>query len=460
MDVMVSWLAGKLLNCVWDKAVAAASQPKMLEAFEKACEMTIAAHGDMFPAEQLQALSFSGDLPEGDDLAARLQAAFENHEFPNVDELERILLESWEERCRQLRPEDAVKFFKIQKEDARPVLRKIAGHCFTEVSMIPEYAEPYKIKVLQEIRKLPRPEPVIDIFNVPHQRNTFFTGREDVLEELHNDLQSSGSVAISQKQVISGLGGIGKTQTAVEYAYRYRDHYKNVFWVSADTKDILVSGFMSMAELLGLPGANDSDPKKVIMAVLQWFNSNSGWLLVLDNADEPDVLQDFIPTAARGHAIITSRAHDFDSIGITEPVELDKMKPEVACEFLLKRVGRIDPDDDAKTALEELAKTLDCLPLALEQAGAYIKKTGCGFREYLVEHEKQGLVLLEKIKPVTGRYPKSVLTTWSMNFEMVEQISKASADLLRVSAFLHSEKIPLELFTLGAEELGKDMLVQ
>jgi len=153
------------------------------------------------------------------------------------------------------------------------------------------------------------------LWNVPFQRNPYFTGREDVLKELHNALKSDKAAALAQ--AISGLGGIGKTQTAVEYTYRYRNEYKVVLWVKADSREALISDYAALAQVLDLP------------------EKNSGWLLVFDNADEPGLLEDYIPIDHKGHILLTSRAQLFDNLRISKPVELEKMPPDEAKEFLM-----------------------------------------------------------------------------------------------------------------------------
>ena len=92
-----------------------------------------------------------------------------------------------------------------------------------------------------------------EIWYVPYQRNRFFTGREDELNHLHRALLTEHTVALSHPQGISGLGGIGKTQTAIEYAYRYAREYEAVLWVSADSHELLVSDFARLAQTLELP---------------------------------------------------------------------------------------------------------------------------------------------------------------------------------------------------------------
>src|ERR1700757_181696 len=105
------------------------------------------------------------------------------------------------------------------------------------------------------------------IWHIPYQRNPFFTGREDVLAQLHRALQADATVALSHPQGISGLGGIGKTQTALEYAYRYRAEYQAVLWARAATSDTLITDFVALAALLRLPEQSEQDQMKVIAAV-------------------------------------------------------------------------------------------------------------------------------------------------------------------------------------------------
>ena len=290
--------------------------------------------------------------------------------------------------------------------------------------------------------------------NVPYSRNPYFTGRDKKLEQIHETLLSNKTVALSQPVAVCGLGGVGKTQTAVEYTYRYRDEYEFVLWVKADSEDTIISDYVAVAKLLDLPVKNDSDQKLVVSAVLNWFKNNENWLLVFDNADEPSVLKNFMPLNPKGHILLTSRAHLFDELDITNQLEMDKMLPDEARKFFIKRTGRENLKSSELKALDELTSELDYLPLAIEQAGAYIKKVECSFEDYLSSYKKSGLKLLEKSQIVTDKYPKSVATTWLLNFEMVEKTSKASAEILSVSAFLNPSQIPVDIFIKGAKELG------
>lgn len=169
-------------------------------------------------------------------------------------------------------------------------------------------------------------------FNVPHYRNPNFTGREKLLSALHETLGQTGTAALNQARAIDGLGGIGKTQTAIEYAFRYfydQPAYEWVFWVKADTDLSLSTDFGGLADALALPGA-----------ALRWLETNDRWLLIFDNADDPALVNPYRPRNPNGRILLTSRAQVFDQVGIVQPLEVQDMTPTEARAFLLKRTER------------------------------------------------------------------------------------------------------------------------
>jgi hypothetical protein len=267
------------------------------------------------------------------------------------------------------------------------------------------------------------------LWNVPYRRNPFFTGRDQVLKDLHKVLRKGSEAALTQVAAIAGLGGIGKTQTAVEYAHRYRDDYKAVLWVRVESDSSTTSGFLEIAGMLNLAA---KDAQESVQAVNRWLGSNAGWLLIFDNADEPEKLKPFLPTDPKGHILITSRAQVFH--GLAQPVRLEVLAPEKALEFLLKRTEREASDAAEKESAEHLAKELGYLPLALEQAGAFISENGSQFGDYLASYRKQRLQLLNKAKPIAGDYEESVATTWLMNFNQIESANPASRPTCSASA--------------------------
>ncbi|HJY84694.1 MAG TPA: FxSxx-COOH system tetratricopeptide repeat protein [Candidatus Binatia bacterium] len=291
------------------------------------------------------------------------------------------------------------------------------------------------------------------LWNIPYARNPFFTGREKVLEQLHAALTSNGTAALS------GLGGIGKTQTAIEYAYRHREDCKAVLWAKADSRDAILSGFVALAGSLNLPEKDAQDQNLAVAAVKRWLETNTEWLLILDNADDLTMAREFIPTGRKGHVLLTTRAQAMGTIA--QRLEIEEMQPEEGALFLLRRAKILTENAtlDAASAAdraqaEEISKELDGLPLALDQAGAYIEETACGLSDYLGLYRAHGAKLLKRRGAMVSDHQDPVATTWALSFEKVEKVSPAAAELLRFCAFLSPDAIPEDLITEGAPELG------
>ncbi len=321
----------------------------------------------------------------------------------------------------------------------------------------------------QKAISLPTTQPLPPLtprkFNVPYLKNAYFTGREQELTALHHYLTQNRSMVISQAQAISGLGGVGKTQLAVEYAYQYfsspskPDSFEYVFWVRADTSINLSADVAVIADQLALTQKDTPEDLKIDTA-LRWLENNEQWLLVFDNADDSslfDTLIDLMPKTSRGKILITSRASTFAQLSITAPLQLDTFATETGVEMIFRRIGRSRAEDQEEAqAAAELNQELGGLPLALEQAGAYIATTKCSIKEYLSMYRQQGVTQLKK-KPETGRYPLTVLRTWQINFNAVGNKSPESLEILKISSFLSPDNIPFFLFLEGSSELGESL---
>lgn len=302
-------------------------------------------------------------------------------------------------------------------------------------------------------------------WNIPYRRNMYFTGREEVLQRLHDALRTKKAAALTQTYALTGLGGVGKTQTAVEYAYRYHHIYKTVLWVKADSPELLHSDFATLADLLNLPEKQEQDQDRVIKAVKRWLRENTPWLLIFDNVEEPEMLRAFLPVTSNGSILLTTRAPVDDTLA--RSIELEKMPLDEGALFFLRRTRIIASDafladaqeKDAQSA-QETSELLDSFPLALDQAGAYIEGTECSISEYLRLYRERRAELLAQRSPFTSRtsdHPDSVATTLALSFAKILQANPAAADLLRFCAFLHPDAIPEEIIIDGAPDLGRTL---
>ena len=317
-------------------------------------------------------------------------------------------------------------------------------------------------KTLAELGLIPPiPPPLHDsrIWTIPYARNPFFTGREHLLALLHERLSTARTAALIQSQALYGLGGIGKSQTAAEYAFHYGDDYAHMFWMRAATSETLAADFVKLAELLDLPEKDEQDQQRTVAAVKRWLAANEGWLLILDNADDLLIAQEFLPTSHKGYILFTTRAQATGAIAAS--VEVEQMNLQEGTLLLLRQAKLLDIDTPLeqaqyadRAAAERIVREMDGLPLALVQAGAYVEETGCSLDDYLRLYATHRKDLLARRSNLLLDYPETVATTWSLSFQQVEQANPAASDLLCLCAFLAPDAIPEDLLTRGAAELG------
>jgi len=299
------------------------------------------------------------------------------------------------------------------------------------------------------------------LWTIPYVRNPHFTGRDDLLDHLMQQLSPAQSeqaetirqAALTQSHVIKGLGGIGKTQIAVEYAYRAREQgrYVHTLWINAASEEALLTCFSALADFLpAFPSKEETDQRQLAAAVIHWLeHCSKPWLLILDNADDLAFIQPYIPLRGNGAVLLTTRAHAVGALASS--IEVDNMSVIEGTQLLLRRAQRLNnatPEEinEASNIVVALAQ----FPLALDQAGAYIEETGCSVREYLQLYQQHRHALLSRRGQQATGYPSSVATTWSLSFEQVEHVNPAAAELLQLCAFLSPDHIPEELLTEGA----------
>lgn len=257
------------------------------------------------------------------------------------------------------------------------------------------------------------------------------------------------------------MGGAGKTQTAVEYAHLHRSEYTAVLWAKVDTEESLKTDYAAIAIELNLPEKDETDRDKVIAAVNRWLAAHSGWLLILDNADDLSLVSDLLKREWSGHILLTTRAY---ATGSVSKVEIPEMTVEEGTLFLLRRTKLIGISDALESATEadqalaaEVTQELGGLPLALDQAGAFIEEVPSSLTEYLELYRKEGDKLRAERGGVINADHEPVTITFSLAFQEVASVSATAADMLRVCAFLAPDTIPEEIFVNGAEELGENL---
>ena len=299
-------------------------------------------------------------------------------------------------------------------------------------------------------------------WKVPHNRNGLFTGREEILRDLHGKFTANWALQPSMPLAIRGLAGVGKTQTAIEYAYRYRQDYHTVLWVRAHSREVILSDFMEIAAMLKLPEKSEGDQTLVVDAVKNWLSRFTYWLLILDNVEDMPLASGFLPPMKKGHILLTTRLQA--TMPLAESMDLERLDLDEGALFLLRRTGRIAPDgtfDHAflpdRNKASEVSTLMGGLPLALDQAGAYIEETKCSLSDYLTRYGRKKRPLLQWRGKSTTDHPESVYSAFLLSFIAIEQGSRAAADLLRVMAFLAPDDISEEIIATGAPDLGANL---
>jgi tetratricopeptide (TPR) repeat protein len=310
--------------------------------------------------------------------------------------------------------------------------------------------------ILQQVGELRKEQPhqVQDPtrkpFNLPFATlGKLFKGRDADMEALESQLQASGAAAIVQPASITGMGGIGKTRLAIEYALRHKGDFSALLFVSANTVDELNTNFalLSGPLVLNLPEYRSGNQPEQFAAVFRWLQSNHGWLLILDNVDTREstaAVQQLVPQLSGGQVLITSRVSQWGAI---HAIGLDLLSEEAAVSYLLEKTaaGRQPRPGDAAEA-QALAEDLGRLALALEQAAAYINERAVSLAEYRrlwrVNNEK----LIAYRDELATQYPKSVAGAFLISFEA---LSPNGRRLLNLLAWLAPEPLPRRLLEVA-----------
>jgi hypothetical protein len=278
------------------------------------------------------------------------------------------------------------------------------------------------------------PRTIPPVWNVP-TRNATFTGRNEVLERLREQLVGA-STAVVLPLALYGYGGVGKTQVALEYAHRYMADYDVVWWVPSEQPELVSPAFAELASRLSIRvGENIAEAAQAAHEALRRGTPYPRWLLIFDNADEPASLEPYFPGGS-GHVLVTSRNPAWSRVA--EPVEIDVFTRQESLEHLQRRVPSLSTEEAA-----EVAELLGDLPLAIEQAGAWLAETGMPAADYVAQLESHLVAALDQGQP--SDYPTPVAVTWQLAFDRLRDQSPAAARMLQLCAYFAPEPISLSL---------------
>jgi TIR domain-containing protein/tetratricopeptide repeat protein len=280
------------------------------------------------------------------------------------------------------------------------------------------------------------------VWKVP-PRNPRFTGRDDMLAELRRRLRAGEATLVVQ--ALYGLGGVGKTQLALEYAHRFAADYDLVWWIDAEQPVLIPDQLAALADRLGLPtGGTVADTVERLLAELRGWDR---WLLVFDNAERPSDIADYQPGGA-GHVLVTSRFPGWGALG--GRLEVDVLARAETVALLRARIPALSEE-----LADQLAAELGDLPLAAAQAAGYLEQTDLPAGDYLRRFRAHRADLLAR-GDVVG-YAGRVDTAWALSVQRLRDQDPAAVALLELAAFLAPEPIPLTLVRDHAELLDEPL---
>ena len=298
-------------------------------------------------------------------------------------------------------------------------------------------------------------------FMVPYEKNVFFVGHDDFIDQIFNRLCESKPYQYNHRIALYGMGGVGKTQTALAYVHTLKQNYHSIFWISGVTQATLLSGFEQIR--IETRCAVELNPTETAKLVIKWLQEQTNWLLVIDNLDDISVIEGFLPsTDCNGHTIITTRNPSTEGIP-AQGIEVEVLDIETAVQLF--RILLNPPESEFlndELEIRTIVKELGCLPLAIEQAAAFIRESNRRINEYLPLYQKNRSTRqkLQKWTPKGNRkYHYSVATAWKMSFDYVKQNSESSdaALLLQLLAFLNPDLILLKFLQSGSNGLDENL---
>jgi len=268
--------------------------------------------------------------------------------------------------------------------------------------------------------------------------------------------EESQADKFNHRVALHGLGGVGKTQCALEYVYANRERYQRIYWISAVDRASLLSGYQNIANRLQLPGRQTASTAEKAEKVISWLKRQENWLIVIDNLDNIRVADGLLPeNGPQKHTVITTRNPRTTGIP-AEPLEVPPLRPKDSV-ALLSALSKIDiqaGSEDEKQA-HGITEELGYLPLAIDLAACYVRDIAGGFSEYWKRYNLNRQKLHRWVPDGNRQYPDSVATAWSLSFDLVQNDRNATY-LLRLFSDLNPDRILLEFVIAGITAIKND----
>jgi len=254
------------------------------------------------------------------------------------------------------------------------------------------------------------------------------------------------------------MGGIGKTQTALEYVYTNRNSYARIYWIAGVDQASLLSGYQQIAIKAGLKSLLNLKPVQIADGVLSWLGHEQSWLIVIDNLDDINIAVGLLPqTGSLQHTLITTRNRNAAGIP-AEGLEIPILNSADSVELLRTLSGiTIRSNSLESEQATYIVRELGYLPLGIAQAAAYVREVAGDFDSFLDDYQTIRREIYKWVPQGNRSYPYSVATTWLMSFNIVRNNNSQAAELLQLLSFLNPDGILIDFLQSEAEALQKDL---
>ncbi|MCL2856814.1 MAG: TIR domain-containing protein [Oscillospiraceae bacterium] len=290
--------------------------------------------------------------------------------------------------------------------------------------------------------------------NLP-ERNQYFYGRGEVMDTIHTQFQLGGMICLKQK--ITGLGGVGKTQTAIEYAHRFKSEYADaIWWIHAETETTAFNDCLNFADAFGLVPEGVDEARKLSPAQLgkrlkDWLETKHSWLFIFDNVEQSEVIAPYVSGLQSGHVLITTRER---GLKLGKSVDIKLYTPDEAAKFMRNRLEESQSLIGGESDLAALTERLSYFPLALEQAATHMEHTHIDSARYLALLDSVGLKVLNEKLSNAANYHRAVTGTLMLSFD---KLSESARQLFNLIAYMSPDLIPLDFFKRQREHLPQPL---